>query len=112
MDTPAAIRVLETCAASDFDVECRMMCRAALIQGTQESTELDHDALRRQLQAEFGKEAVPDPKPARIYWHEGGSLDRIEELRDDGSREVVYQRPAGWLERFVQRLTRKATRPN
>lgn len=106
MDTPEAHQTLEACALADFDVECRRECRAARIRGA--SDEIGYDDIRQQLRAEFGVEAVPDPPPARIYWHDpGGSLKTREVLSDDGTRTVVYRRPDGWLERLVQRLAGK-----
>lgn len=110
MDTPAAQETLDACATSDFDLDCRIECRVALLQGQTPTNEIDYDEIRRQLRSEFGAEAVPDPPPARMYLHDRRGLKSIEELRHNGERTVVYERPPGLVERLLDRLRRRMTK--
>lgn len=105
IDTPVAKEVLERCATTAPDVECRMECRASLLRGPG----WDHDEIliRQALRDEFGPEAVPDPPPPQVHlYNERGTLKEIYELADDGERRVLYERRggvAGVIGRFLRR---------
>jgi hypothetical protein len=94
IDTPVAKQVLERCATSAPDVECRMECRASLLRGPG----WDHDEIhiRQALRDEFGPEAVPDPPPPQVRLYDGrGTLKEIYELTEGGERRTLYQRTGG-----------------
>lgn len=110
MDTSVAHAALDACATrGGIDVECRKLCRSALIRGQTPTNEVDHDEVRRRLREEFGDEAVPDPDPVRAHLHDSRGLLRIEEIDQHGARRVVWERPPTGIGRFLGRLRGKPT---
>lgn len=80
--------VLDTCARSAPDAECRITCRRMLLEGFASDPLPD---IRERLIAEFGPEHFPEPAPARTFVHDSSfRLIRIEEgLGRD--RDIVWE---------------------